>query len=78
MGKEGTQPESHYKRLIRFFQDWGEKQDLLHSLMRLNLRFLRGAGCKTLVMDRTSWTIGEAKVHYLVLSVLVGPVDVPI
>jgi len=78
LGKEGTQPQSHYKRLIRFFSDWGERQDLLHSLMRQNLRFLRGAGFKTLVMDGTSWTIGEAKVHYLVLSVLVGPVAVPI
>jgi hypothetical protein len=73
-----TQPGSHYKRLIRFFQDWGERQDLLHDLMRQNLRFLRGVGFKTLVMDGTSWTIGEAKVHYLVLSVLVGSVAVPI
>jgi hypothetical protein len=29
-------------------------------------------------MDGTSWTIGEAKVHYLVMSVLVGSVAVPI
>lgn len=76
--KADTQPGSHYKRLIRFFQDWGERQELLHDLMRQNLRFLRGVGFKTLVMDGTSWTIGEAKVHYLVLSVLVGSVAVPI
>ena len=61
-----------------FFQDWGEREELLHDLMRQNLRFLRGLGFKTLVMDGTSWTIGEAKVHYLVLSVLVGAVAVPI
>lgn len=78
LGKEGTRPDSHYKRLIRFFQDWGENQGLLHDLMRHNLRFLRGLGFKTLVMDGTSWTIGEAKVHYMVLSVLIGPVAVPI
>jgi hypothetical protein len=76
--KEETQASSHYKRLIRFFQDWGERAELLHDLMRHNLRFLRGLGFKTLVMDGTSWTIGEAKVHYLVLSVLVGPAAVPI
>ncbi len=78
LGKADTQPDSHYKRLIRFFQDWGESQDLLHDLMRHNLRFLRGIGFKTLVMDGTSWTIGESKVHYLVLSVLAGSVAVPI
>ena len=76
--KGGTQPQSHYKRLTRFFQDWGERKELLHDLLRQNLRFLRGVGLKTLVMDGTSWTIGEAKVHYLVLSVLVGSVAVPI
>lgn len=78
LGKEGTQPGSHYKRLTRFFQDWGDRQELLHDLMVQNLRFLRGLGFKTLVMDGTSWAIGEAKVHYLVLSVLVGSVAVPI
>lgn len=76
--KADTQPGSHYKRLIWFFQDWGERQELLHELMRQNLWFLRGVGFKTLVMDGTSWAIGEAKVHYLVLSVLVGSVAVPI
>ena len=75
--KADTQPASHYKRLIRFFQDWAERQALLHDLMRQNLRFLRVAGFKTLVMDGT-WTIGETKVHYLILSVLAGSVAVPI
>lgn len=78
LGNECTEASSHYKRLIRFFQDWGDRKDLLHDLMRHNLAFLRGLGFKTLVMDGTSWTIGETKVHYLVLSVLLGPVAVPI
>jgi hypothetical protein len=76
--KEGTQSHSHYKRLIRFFQDWGENRELLYDLMRHNLRFLRGLGFKMLVMDGTSWAMGETKVHYLVLSVLVGTVAVPL
>lgn len=76
--KSGVEPMSHYKRLIRFFQEWGDREDLLHDLMRHNLRFLRGLGFKTLVMDGTSWAIGATKVHYLVLSVLVGSVAVPI
>jgi hypothetical protein len=78
LDKGDRQPQSHYKRLIRFFQDWGARKDLLHDLMRHNLRFLRGLGFRTLVMDGTSWTIGESKVHYLVLSVLVESVAVPI
>lgn len=76
--KEDTKAQSHYKRLIRFFQDWSDDEALFQDLVRHNLRFLRGLGFKTLVMDGTSWTIGEAKVHYLVLSVLVGSVAVPI
>jgi hypothetical protein len=78
LGKENTKPASDYKRLIRFFQDWGGREDLLHDLMRQNLRFLRGMGLKTLVMDGTSWQLGDTDVHYLVLSVLVGSVAVPI
>ena len=53
---ERSKPDSHYKRLIRFFQDWGNSPELLHDLMRHNLRFLRNLGFKTLVMDGTSWT----------------------
>lgn len=78
LGNRETQSESHYKRLIRFFQDWGGNEDLRHKLMGLNLRFLKGLGFKVLILDGTSWTIGETKVHYMVLSVLAGTVAVPI
>ena len=78
LGNEDTDPGSHYKRLTRFFQDWGGREDLLHDFMRQNLRLLRTLGFKTLVMDGTSWQIGDTDVHYLVLSVLVGPVAVPV
>jgi hypothetical protein len=73
-----TEPMSHYRRLTRFFEDWGGREDLLCDLSRQNLRFLKKMGFKTLVMDGTSWKIGEAKVHYLVLSVLANGVAVPI
>lgn len=73
-----TQPGSHYKRLTRFFQVWGGDTSLLKSILRLNLRILRGMGFKILVLDGTSWTFGQTKVHYLVLAVLVGTVAVPI
>jgi hypothetical protein len=78
LGNEGTEPSSHYRRLTRFFEDWGGREDLLHDLLRQNFRLLKRLGFKTLVMDGTSWKIGETSVHYLVLSVLVGQVAVPI
>lgn len=76
--KRGTRPTSHYRRLTRFFEDWGGREDFLHDLLRQNLRFLKKMGFRTLVMDGTSWKIGETAVHYLVLSVLVVGVAVPI
>jgi hypothetical protein len=56
---ERSKADSHYKRLIRFFQDWGESEELLHDLMRHNLRFLRGVGFKTLVMDGIPTQVGR-------------------
>ena len=76
--KPKVEPHSHYRRLTRFFEDWGGREDLLHDLLKQNLRFLKNIGFKTLVMDGTSWQIGETSIHYLVLSVLVGGVAVPI
>lgn len=71
-------PQSHYKRLIRFFQKWSSDIGLRHSLMQLNVGLLQKLGFKYLVLDGTSWQMGQDKVHYLVLSVLAGPVTVPI
>lgn len=71
--EEDTQALNHYKRLTQFFQDWGESQELLPDLMGHNLRLLR-----TLVLRHWSGWDKIAKVHYLVLSVWVGSVAVPI
>lgn len=76
--KTETDPLSHYRRLTRFFEDWGGNKAFLHDIMRQNLRLLKKVGFKTLVMDGTSWKLGETDFHYLVLSVLVGNVAVPI
>ena len=73
-----SSPNSHYKRLIRFFQKCSGNLGLRHSLMQLNVNLLQKLGFKYLVMDGTSWQMGQDKVHYLVLSVLAGPVAVPI
>lgn len=78
LGKPAVEPSSHYRRLTRFFEEWGGDEGLRTDLLRQNLRFLKNLGFKTLVMDGTSWQIGETAVHYLVLSVLVNGVAVPI
>lgn len=78
LASPNTEPESHYRRLTRFFESWGCREDFLHAVMVQNLRFLKSIGFKILVMDGTSWKIGETEIHYLVLSVLVGSVAVPI
>jgi hypothetical protein len=76
--KTKTAPSSHYRRLTRFFEDWGDREDFLNDVLRQNLMFLKKRGFKTMVMDGTSWKIGQTAVHFLVLSVLVGSVAVPI
>ena len=47
----------------------------MHEWIRQNLRVL---GFRILIRDVASWTFGEAKVHYWVLSVLVESVAAPI
>jgi hypothetical protein len=76
--KPGVEPSSHYRRLTRFFEEWGGHEGFLNDVLRQNLGFLKQIGFRTLVMDGTSWKIGETAIHYLVLSVLVGGVAVPI
>ena len=75
---EQTDAQSHYKRLIRFFQSWSTEEGFVHDVMVNNLRILRKLGFDKLLLDGTSWSMGQTKVHYLVLSVLVKKVAVPI
>jgi len=44
LSRKDTQPASNYKRLIRFFQVWGNNKELVENLMRLNLSILGFAG----------------------------------
>jgi Transposase DDE domain len=78
LGNQGTKPESHYQRLIRFFRDHHEQAGFVSDLQRLGLASLKKSGFRKLIMDGTSWSVGDAKVHYMVLAVLVGKVAVPI
>lgn len=78
LGTTQVQPASHYRRLIRFFDDWSEDQTLRLDLQRRALRLLRRLNFTHLLLDGTSWTRGGQKYHYMVLSVLAGSVAIPI
>ncbi len=75
-GKTSTQPCSHYKRLIRIFDDhsfsslWLELLQVAFSLLRLKSDYL--------LLDGTSWQRGSRKIHYLTLCVLYQGVAIPI
>ena len=73
-----VQPTSHYRRLIRFFDDWSEDQTFRLDLQRRALGLLRRLKFTHLLLDGTSWTRSGQKYHYMVLSVLAGSVAIPI
>ena len=78
LSNKESEPGSHYKRLTRFFGTWSDQEAFVHDVMVNNLRLLRKLGFNKLLLDGTSWTIGKTKVHYMVLSVLVKNVAVPL
>ena len=78
LGNTHVQPLSHYQRLIRFFNAWYEDDEFLIALQQRTLRLLRRFKFTHLLLDGTSWKRGQQKYHYMVLSVLVGNVAVPI
>lgn len=75
-GKTKTQPLSHYKRLIRIFDDysfsslWLEVLQVAFRLLRLKSDYL--------LLDGTSWQKGKRKIHYLTLCVVYQGVAIPI
>ena len=78
MDKVDVQPESHYRRLTRFFDTWSDCEGFLLELQRYSFRVLRRLHFTHLLLDGTSWKRGDQKYHYMVLSVLAGSVAIPI
>ena len=75
-GAHATLPASHYKRLVRFFDDHaatGLHGDLLAAAVGLLRRKARH-----LVLDGTSWHTPTGPIHLLTLCVLYDGVAVPI
>lgn len=74
-GKE-SKPESHYKRLIRIFDNnslnrlWLELLRFVFQLLRLKSEYL--------LLDGTSWKRGERWFHYITLCIVYKGVAIPI
>lgn len=75
-GRTQTKPESHYKRLIRIFDDfsygnlWLDLLQFVFNLLRLKSDYL--------LLDGTSWEKGKRQFHYLTLYVVYQGVAIPI
>lgn len=78
LGNEQVQPASHYRRLIRFFDEFSANDKFLLDIQRRVLRVLCRLRFTHLLLDGTSWKRGGQKYHYMVLSVLAGGVAIPI
>jgi len=71
-----TQSSSHYKRLIRVFNDfafsslWLELLTFVFRVLRLKSNYL--------LLDGTSWQRGNKRIHFLTLCILYKEVAIPI
>lgn len=74
--KPMTDPESHYKRLLRFFQGFAQPE-FVASVLGTAYGYLQGQS-RFLLLDGSSWQIGQRKVHFLTLSSLLHGVAVPV
>lgn len=75
-GKFDTQPNSHYKRLIRIF-DYHAFSSLWLDLLKYVMVLLR-LKSEYLLLDGTSWKHGQRWYHYLTLCVVYEQVAIPI
>jgi hypothetical protein len=83
LGNTGRQPDSHYKRLTRFFNEdfhqFSIWKVVLQAVVKLLVKHLnRRGGGKYLLLDATSWKLGSVRIQLLVLSILYQGVSIPI
>lgn len=76
LNNEKTKPISHYKRLIRFFR-CSQPHRLVTSILSFVFRLFKGR-FTYLIMDATTWQIGQKSVHLLMLCILLGKTAIPI
>ena len=78
LGNVTVLPESHYRRLTRFFDKQSRQPEFQLDIQRQLFKLLRRLKYSHLLLDGSSWKRGEQKYHYMVLSVLAGSVAIPI
>lgn len=76
-GKE-TSSNSHYKRLIRFFDEFSDNEEFCLEVAVILAQMLAKKGSQTLILDGTKWDKADVHIHYLMLSILVRGVAIPI
>ncbi len=77
-GKTTTQPDSNYKRLLRFFRIT-DKEEFVKSILCLCCCMLDSKfKVRYLALDGTSWELGDKNIHLLTLSVVYHGVSIPI
>lgn len=76
LANQVTKPASHYKRLIRFFR-FEKPNQLVTGILQFIFRFFEGH-FTYLIMDATTWQIGQKSVHLLTLCILFGDTAIPI
>lgn len=81
IGKKGNS-ESHYRRLTRLFTTSIALQYLWKILLNIIakqwLSSLEVSGKKHLLLDATTWELGNTKFHFLTLSLLYKGISIPI
>ncbi|MDZ7934413.1 MAG: transposase [Emticicia sp.] len=81
IGKKGN-VESHYRRLTRLFTNHIALQHLWKILLNIIakqwLNSLKVHGEKYLLLDATTWELGNTKFHFLTLCILYKGISIPI
>lgn len=75
-GNLNTRADSHYKRLIRLFDNFSFSS-LWIELLAYGMQLMR-LKCEYLLLDGTSWKSGSRWFHYLTLCVVYKDVAIPI
>jgi hypothetical protein len=75
---KAVQPDSCYKRIIRIFDECAEQEEILLDLAKLMFQIFSKLGFKTILIDGTKWEVKGTSVHYLVVSVMVKGVSIPL
>jgi len=82
-GKKTTQPESNYKRLVRFFElPDEEKETLFKSMLQASLNMVQAKKSHLvnafLTIDGTKWEGPQGFIHLLSLCIVVNGVSIPL